>query len=128
MRRHFCEFAARGLARFSAPRKICLNCTMPALVNSNVGSPAGTSEALGSNAQRAEASFLPSLDELGGELVVVNITKGAKPPKHPVDERRRGSAGGEQGRDLRFAARAPSERTESRVHRPLVVERGAGGS
>src|SRR6266542_521588 len=47
MRKHFCEFTARGFARFSAPRKICLNWTIPALVKSRVGSPAGISEALG---------------------------------------------------------------------------------
>src|SRR5690606_33159843 len=39
--------AARGLARFSAPRNTSLNWTMPELVNSRVGSLAGTSGAEG---------------------------------------------------------------------------------
>jgi hypothetical protein len=32
-----------GVGRFSRPRKVSLNCTMPALVNSRVGSLPGTS-------------------------------------------------------------------------------------
>src|ERR1043166_5159114 len=54
---------------------------------------------LGLDAQRAEASFLPSLDDLGGELVVVDVTQGAKPAEHPLDERCRGPPRGEQGGD-----------------------------
>ena len=37
----------RGCAAVSVPRKTCLNCTMPALVKSRLGSLAGTSGALG---------------------------------------------------------------------------------
>jgi len=46
-RRQRCTSAARGLARFSAPRNTSLNWTMPELVNSRVGSFAGTSGAEG---------------------------------------------------------------------------------
>ena len=42
-RTHFCEVVARWYGRFSTPVKTFLNCTMPALVNINVGSLRGTS-------------------------------------------------------------------------------------
>ena len=42
-RTHFCDVAARVYGRFSSPVKTFLNCTMPALVNINVGSLRGTS-------------------------------------------------------------------------------------
>src|SRR3990172_2873878 len=41
-RTHFCAVAARLYSRRSSPRNTPLNCTMPALVNSRVGSWAGT--------------------------------------------------------------------------------------
>src|SRR3989442_13280146 len=47
MRRHFCASTARTYGRRSLTRKICLNCTMPALTKSRLGSSSGTSEALG---------------------------------------------------------------------------------
>src|SRR3990170_4469325 len=46
-RMHFCSVAARRYGRRSRPRKASLNCTIPALVNNSVGSPAGTSDELG---------------------------------------------------------------------------------
>ena len=46
-RKHFCELTTRGWVGFSMPRKIFLNGTIPALVNINVGSLAGMSDALG---------------------------------------------------------------------------------
>src|SRR4051812_15188928 len=39
---HFCVLATRGTGGFSVPRKYGLNWFMPALANSNVGSPSGT--------------------------------------------------------------------------------------
>src|SRR5215471_9207975 len=44
---HFWTDVARRYGRASRPRKTSLNGTMPALTNRSVGSPAGTSDALG---------------------------------------------------------------------------------
>ena len=43
---HFCDVAARTYPLFSSPKKQRLNCTIPALVKSSVGSSAGTSDEL----------------------------------------------------------------------------------
>src|SRR5262249_830690 len=43
-RTHFCEVVARLYGRLSTPVNTSLNWTMPAFVNSSVGSLAGTSE------------------------------------------------------------------------------------
>src|ERR1700741_4543020 len=42
-RTHFCDVVARTNGSFSTPVKTFLNCTMPALVNINVGALRGTS-------------------------------------------------------------------------------------
>jgi len=46
-RMHFCAVVARRYGRCSRPRNTSLNCTIPAFVKRSVGSPGGTSEALG---------------------------------------------------------------------------------
>ncbi len=46
-RTHFCADAARGAGGVSAPVKMFLNGTMPALTNSKLGSLCGTSGAEG---------------------------------------------------------------------------------
>ena len=43
----FCAVVARVYSRFSRPRNVSLNWFIPALVNSSVGSSAGTSGELG---------------------------------------------------------------------------------
>jgi hypothetical protein len=49
-RTHFCDVVARGLGGVSAPVKMFLNGTMPALTKSRVGSLCGTRGAEGSTA------------------------------------------------------------------------------
>ena len=47
VRNDFCTEVMRGAGGLRSPRKKGLNGTMPAVVNSRVGSPAGTSDADG---------------------------------------------------------------------------------
>jgi len=47
VRKHFCTVTMRLEGGSASPMKYGLNGTMPALVKSSVGSPCGTSDALG---------------------------------------------------------------------------------
>src|SRR5262245_40744434 len=101
MRKHFCEFTARGFARFSAPRKICLNCTIPALVKSRVGSPAGISEALGTKSwprllKKSMKLWRTSLPVIEPSLIPYI--------EQTVDDLRREASCGEKARGARLAA------------------------
>src|SRR5262249_36293696 len=101
MRKHFCEFTARGFARFSVPRKICLNWTIPALVKSRVGSPAGTSEALGTKSwprllKKSTKLWRTSLPVIGPSLIPYI--------EQTVDDLRRKAPPGEKARRARLPA------------------------
>src|SRR5207253_9672595 len=51
-----------------------------------------------------------------------NVSKRAKPPKHPPGGRARRTARSQRLADLRFAARTASEHPERLVHRLVAIE------
>ena len=88
-RTHFCDVVARRFPSggSSMPRKTFLNCTMPALVNSSVGSSPGTSDELGRTAWPLRAKYWRKRDRIS-EASILGIYRSFRRLRRATTRRR----------------------------------------